>query len=107
MQKTNKLIWQNDAITQMEAIRKYISKDSKISAERVLKNIRGAVKRLKTYSFIGQEEEILKNNSKEDRYLVVGSYKVIYRVENQIIYILAVFDTRRNPSSLENEISKE
>jgi toxin ParE1/3/4 len=104
---TNKLIWRQEAINQLEKIRRYISNDSKKSAKKVVKEIRLYVKGLKEYSFIGQEEENLKKLFKRDRDLVVGSYKVIYRFENQIVYILAVFDTRRNPTSLESEISKE
>ena len=107
MKKTSKIIWQDEAVAHLKEIRRYISKDSKIAAKNVARKIKNSVDRLANHSFIGQEEGSLRNLAKEDRYLVMGSYKVIYRVKNHTIYILAVFDTRRNPQSIENEISKE
>ncbi len=33
----------------------------------------------------------------EHRYVVVGNYKIIYRITTDCIYITDIFDTRRNP----------
>ena len=55
--------------------------------------------KLKKYPTIGQEEELLENDSREFRYLVFKNYKIIYlvnMVKNQI-EIFDVFDTRQNP----------
>ncbi|WP_394333456.1 hypothetical protein [Algoriphagus aquimarinus] len=51
---------------------------------------------------IGQEEEWLKDREIKYRYLLFKSYKLIYSVdiENGVIKIADVFDTRINPSEM-------
>ncbi|WP_293875130.1 type II toxin-antitoxin system RelE/ParE family toxin [Flavobacterium sp.] len=48
---------------------------------------------------IGQEEELLEKDSRDFRYLVYKSYKIIYLVnlEKKRIEVIDVFDTRQNP----------
>ncbi len=55
---------------------------------------------LKDHSFIGQEEETLKQLNEGHRYLVEGNYKVIYKIIDQTVYITDIFDTRQNPDSI-------
>ena len=58
--------------------------------------------KLKKQSTIGQEEELLLNDSREFRYLVFKSYKIIYLVnlEKNRIEIFDVFDTRQSPMKM-------
>ena len=50
---------------------------------------------------MGQQEENLKHLGKEHRYLFVKPvYKVIYRIEDQTIFITDIFDTRGNPKNM-------
>ena len=48
---------------------------------------------------IGQEEELLEKDSRDFRYLIYKSYKIIYLVnlEKNRIEVFDVFDTRQNP----------
>jgi plasmid stabilization system protein ParE len=48
---------------------------------------------------IGQEEELLENDSRKFRYLVSTNYKIIYwiNLEKNRIEIFDVFDTRQSP----------
>ena len=55
---------------------------------------------LKQQPNLGQIEENLKELDQGHRYLVVGNYKVIYKIEGKIIYITDVFDTRQDPSNI-------
>ena len=50
--------------------------------------------------FIGQIEENLIELKQEQRYLVEGNYKIIYRVIDKEIYITDVFDCRQNPQKI-------
>lgn len=34
------------------------------------------------------------------RYILVGNYKIIYRVDKDCIFVTDVFDTRRNPDTM-------
>ncbi len=55
--------------------------------------------KLKKQPQIGQEEELLEKDSRDFRYLVYKSYKIIYLVnlEENRIEVFDVFDTRQNP----------
>ena len=55
--------------------------------------------KLKKQPKIGQEEELLEKDSREFRYLVYKSYKIIYHVnlEKNRIEVFDLFDTRQNP----------
>lgn len=57
------------------------------------------VKKLKKQPTIGQEEELLENDSRNFRYLVSTNYKIIYwiNLEKNTIEIFDVFDTRQSP----------
>jgi toxin ParE1/3/4 len=107
MMKKNKIIWRKNALRHLKDIRKYISFDSEISAKKIVKKIRDSVKRLKSEPFIGQEETELEKIGLRYRYFVEGHYKIYYWVDRESIYIIAVFDTRRNPESLNTEIDQE
>ena len=50
---------------------------------------------------MGQQEEFLKHLNKDHRYVLAKpSYKVIYKVYGQIVYITDVFDTRQDPEKM-------
>lgn len=67
-----------------------------------MKEIISEPEKLIKASFIGQEEELLKQRKIGYRYLVFKNYKLIYSVdtENGFIKIADVFDTRQNPPKL-------
>jgi hypothetical protein len=43
---------------------------------------------------------LLKPLGKDHRYLVEGKYKIIYRVEGNVLYVEDVFDCRQNPTKM-------
>ena len=80
----------------------YKEKASLKVAKNIVIGITSEVSKLKYQPKIGQEEELLKNNSKEFRYLIYSNYKVIYwlNLEKSRIEIFDVFDTRQNPKKI-------
>jgi toxin ParE1/3/4 len=54
------------------------------------------------YPEIGQTEELLGFRNENFRYLVEGNYKIIYWIDEEVIRIVSVFDTRQNPEKLKN-----
>lgn len=48
----------------------------------------------------GKIEPLLLETGKEYRFKICGNYKIIYRVEGKIVYIIDVFDCRQNPEKL-------
>ncbi len=55
---------------------------------------------LKNFPLSGQVEGNEKFNNSEFRYLVQGNFKIVYKVEEDTIIILAVFHTSQNPDKM-------
>lgn len=49
---------------------------------------------------IGQKEEHLEHLEKDHRRLIEGNFKIIYRVEGDLIYITDFFDIRQEPAKM-------
>jgi plasmid stabilization system protein ParE len=103
-----KIIWSDFSETQLDEIYEYYKKRAslKVATKIVTGIIKESEKLIKT-SFIGQEEELLKDREIQYRYLVFKNYKVIYSVDEKsaCIKIADVFDTRQNPSKMKIFIS--
>ncbi|TXD47857.1 MULTISPECIES: type II toxin-antitoxin system RelE/ParE family toxin [unclassified Polaribacter] len=95
-----KIIWSEFAETQLDKIYEYYEEEvNERVAKKITKGIINEPQKLVKSSFIGQEEELLKERKTEYRYLIYTNYKIIYSVdiENGIIKIADVFDTRQYP----------
>lgn len=49
---------------------------------------------------IGQREEYLQHLKEGHRRIIEGHFKIIYKVEGEIIYITDFFDSRQNPEKV-------
>jgi plasmid stabilization system protein ParE len=50
--------------------------------------------------YMGQLEEYLEHLEKSHRRIIEGNYKIIYRIEGEVIYITDIFDSRQDPSKM-------
>jgi plasmid stabilization system protein ParE len=91
--------WTKKALSQLERNISYISQEqSKVYAETVLVRIFTAIDLLHNNPRMGTIEPFLEYRNKEYRYLVVWSYKIIYKVHHDdSILIARVFHTAQNP----------
>lgn len=48
----------------------------------------------------GQKEEYLEHLGQSHRRVIEGNYKIIYRLEGEVIYITDIFDTRQDPAKM-------
>lgn len=64
------------------------------------KRILDAADSLAYYSSKGQIEPYLKDKKREYRRLIEGHYKIIYRIENDSVYIVDIFDSRQDPNKM-------
>jgi toxin ParE1/3/4 len=55
---------------------------------------------LKNFPLSGQVEDNEKFKDSEFRYLVQGNFKIVYKVEEDTVIILAVFHTSQNPDKM-------
>ena len=95
-----KVEWTHFAKGELKRIFFYYKLEVNITiAKKIISGIVDSTLKLKTQPSIGQVEELLKNDTREFRYLVYQNFKIIYLValEDNSITIYDVFDTRQNP----------
>lgn len=86
--KINKIIWLDFAKQDLFIIYSFISKDSNNRAENLLNEINLEIENLKLFPEKGRViPELNFNNYRE---LIVKSYRVLYRIEKDTIFILTI-----------------
>jgi toxin ParE1/3/4 len=79
----------------------YIAKYASIEIAKNVKN--GVLEQISTllkHTKLGQIEEDLHELDKNHRRLVYKHYKIVYRIEGDIIYITDIFDSRQDPEKI-------
>jgi toxin ParE1/3/4 len=98
-----KIVWTDSAIVQLETIFDFYKTTASLNvARKISTDLVRKTKLLPNQPNTGQQEVLLKSRKNEYRYLVEGNYKIIYWVENEMIIIGAIFDTRQDPEKLKN-----
>jgi len=99
-----KIYWTNFSKQELKTIFDYYKEKAGLSiAKNLALGITKEVNKLKNQPTIGQEEELLENDSRDFRYLLYNShYKIINWVhsEKNRVEIFDVFDTRQNPINI-------
>ena len=96
-----KVIWTKKTLNQLERAIKYIEVEQGATyAEIVLKKTLEKTRLLEQNPKIGQVEPLLTHKRSEYRYVIVWSYKIIYRIEKDKVVISRIFHTSRNPNKL-------
>ena len=95
------IIVSNFAKKQLQDIYDFItlSASSNIADKEIERSIQ-FISYLETTPKIGREVEELKSLSLKHRQLVVSNYKIIYRIDNNIIYVTDIFDCRQHPNKI-------
>jgi len=86
--------WTKPALDDLEDITEYISRDSKVYAERFAIRVIDAVKRLEHFPYSGRL--VPEFNDENIRELIYGAYRVIYVVRGLICYVTAVVHGSRD-----------
>ncbi|MDL2281643.1 type II toxin-antitoxin system RelE/ParE family toxin [Parabacteroides sp. OttesenSCG-928-G06] len=101
--------WTPEAWMQLKDIYKYYLNVAGLrTAEEVRKEIRDTANKLARFPLLGPtEENVNLENSHNYRSLVVNkNYKIIYQIDDEQVFIMAIWDTRQNPLKLENILDK-
>ncbi|AXG71124.1 ParE toxin of type II toxin-antitoxin system, parDE [Kordia sp. SMS9] len=99
-----KIIWTDFAIENLKDIFDYFSnKVSNETAHKIRKQILNSTNQLINNPKSGQLEFNLQKLKQNHRYVVSGNYKIIYRIYAHQIIISDVFDTRQNPTKMNDE----
>lgn len=84
-----KIIYTKQAQTQLKAIKTFIAKDNLTAATTHLLQIKSKIELLADFPFIGQINPILNKQAVRD-WVILG-YKVIYKVSENQLVILAIY----------------
>lgn len=96
-----KVYWTKFALHSLSEIYRYYKLNVSIYiANRIREGVLSSTNQLEKHSLSGQIEINLQDLEKGHRYIIRGNYKVIYKIQNQKIYITDVFDTRQNPDKI-------
>jgi plasmid stabilization system protein ParE len=98
-----KIYWTDFAKKELQKIFNYYKENASLNVARnIVIGITKEATKLQKQATIGQREELLEHSTKEFRYFIYKSYKIIYWVnsENNSIEIFDVFDSRQNPVSV-------
>lgn len=89
----NRIFWTDPAISDLDGIQDYISRDSEIYADSVLSEIFDSVDRLVLYPKSGRTVPELGDD--DTREIMVGSYRIMYDKQGDLIRILTVLHAAR------------
>jgi addiction module RelE/StbE family toxin len=93
-----KLHWTLSAINDLGSIRDYIERDSQIYADSFIEKIFIAVEKLNVFPEIGRT--VNETNDPNIRELIFQNYRIIYRIQKEVIQILAVIHGSREINNL-------
>ncbi|CAN5339484.1 hypothetical protein BH10BAC1_BH10BAC1_05090 [soil metagenome] len=95
------VIWTKLATNQLERAVKYIqSEQGTFYAKLVLDKVLDTTSTLHSLQKRGQLEPLLRHKRSEYRYVIVWSYKIIYRVGANKVVVSRVFHTAQHPSKI-------
>lgn len=98
------MIWTDFAIENLKNIFDFYSKKAnKKIAHKIRKDVLATAKQLLKNPNSGQIEFNLLELNQNHRYLVCGNFKIIYRIEGELLIISDIFDGRQNPIKINDD----
>lgn len=98
-----KVIYTEQALESLAESLRFLIQKQHVSIEQV-SNIKTLLldkaDKLPEHPFSGQTEEYLAHLNLGHRRIIEGTFKIIYRVDGNIIYITDFFDTRQDPTKM-------
>ena len=94
-----KVIWQTNADRQRDRIAEYIRDEFGSKRRRqFLQEVQQMTQQLKRSPYIGQIDPLFEDRSATYRSVIInGLNKIVYRIEDDTIHIVAFWDTRMEP----------
>jgi len=101
------IVWTDKAKFHLRLIHLfYLENVSFKVAESIVNGLIDKVTNLMFNPEMGGIEPSLHNYPEGYRYLVDGNYKIIYWIDHQGVIISVIFDCRRNPESLKEDLAR-
>ena len=90
----SKVIWTQNALDDLAGIQEYIARDSVYYAEKFVDDAFNAVERLETFPESGRM--VPERYEPDFREVIFGSYRIIYKIINDDVYIVTMIHGKRN-----------
>jgi len=101
MSKTYKVKWTSNAKEDLLNIVEYIKKDSLSAAKKVYEQIKEKAQSSNFFPLKGRMvPELQKEGITIYRELIAQPWRIMYKIENDTVYIMAIFDSRQNVEDL-------
>ena len=101
MPKKYILIWSDTAENDLTSIIEYIAEENVDRAFNILSSIRKKVDNLYKFPSRGRiVPELMIHNINLFREIIIYPWRTIYRIEENMVYVLSIFDGRRNVEDL-------
>lgn len=88
-----RVIWTEQALDGLDALLNFIATDAPIAARRFAKRIIDRVDALEEFPKMGTWVE--EDETRTYRQLIQGSYRLIYRIDGQTVYLVAIHHAAR------------
>lgn len=95
------VVWTETSVRDLEEIVSFIAEDSPANAKRVLMKLRTQAETLTSMVYRGRVVPELRDLSLDSwREILAKPYRIIYRVSDSVVFIMAVLDGRRDVEDL-------
>jgi toxin ParE1/3/4 len=88
-----RIFWSPQSLRDLDAIHEYIAKDSEHYAGLTIARIFSAVEQLVHFPYSGRV--VPERDEPEIREIIVGRFRVVYRVQDELIEVATVFGAAR------------
>ncbi|MEL7004422.1 MAG: type II toxin-antitoxin system RelE/ParE family toxin [Bacteroidota bacterium] len=98
-----KVVYTAQSIKSLEESLFFLIEERKVPIQKVIEikdRLLDQTDSLSLSPYKGQKEEYLRHLNEDHRRLVEGHFKIIYKIEKEIIYIIDFFDSRQDPMSM-------
>ena len=91
------VVWTKSAVSDLEEIIEYIAESNSVTAKRIFAKLK---KQVETLSYLPQRGRHIPELQEQGiliyRGLVISPWRLMYKIHERIVYILAIIDSRRN-----------
>ncbi len=97
MDEEYKIVWTRSAVCDLESIIEYIAENSPLTAKTLFRKLK---KQIETLSYSPQRGRYIPELQEQGifiyRELIISPWRVMYRVHERNVYVMAIIDSRRN-----------
>lgn len=100
MSEKLKIVWTDQAKESLQIIIQYYREYSDQSAKAFAKRVLNKTKSLAQFPGIGPVQEFPSVRRHTYRFLIEGNFKILYYLQENLVFIADVFDTRQDPEKM-------